>query len=313
MEQRKKITIMTPCYNEEAGIRECYEKVKSVFADELPEYDYEHLFIDNCSTDRTVDILREIARKDKNVKVIVNSRNFGPHRSPYYGILQVYSDAVIPIMADLQTPPELIVDFVREWESGYEMVLAVRREMAVNFMLRLARNAYYNLLSKIADVEQVKHFTGFGLFDRKVIDILRDLDDPDPYFRGIITEIGFEKKLLIYDQPERKHGKSRNTFLDLINYALLGMTSYSIAPLRLMTVGGGLISVITFLLAIIYVVSAIAFSTHVEITSIPLLLGVLFVGGIQILCLGVLGEYIGQILVRVKKRPLVIEKERINF
>jgi glycosyltransferase involved in cell wall biosynthesis len=303
---------MTPCYNEEAGIRECYQAIKQLFAERLPDYDYEHLFIDNCSQDRTVEILKEIAATDANVKIIVNSRNFGPHRSPYHGLLQTTGDAVIPMMADLQTPPSMIPGFVAEWEKGYKMVLAIRKAMREGFFLRMARHLFYHLVSRIAQVEQLRHFIGYGLFDRQVMDVIRKLDDPYPYFRGIITEIGFDKKLVEYDQPLRKHGRSRQRFSDLLEYAILGLSYQSKVPLRLITLTGFVISGLSFTVGMIYLIMKLIFWKTFSLGTAPIIIGVFFLGSIQLLFLGFVAEYVGMIYEQVRHRPLVIEKERVN-
>lgn len=310
---KKKISIMTPCYNEEAGIKECYLAVKEFFNEKLPEYDYEHLFIDNCSQDQTAEILRAIAAEDKNVKLIVNSRNFGPNHSPYHAILESTGDAVIPVVADLQTPVSLITDFVRRWEAGYDMVLGIRTGMSEAGWLRMARNAYYAIMSRLAHIEHHHGFIGYGLFDRKVVEAIRRLGDPNPYFRGIISEIGFKKTFVEYVQPPRKHGKSRLSFLDLFDYAILGMVSCSKVPLRVMTVTGLIISVLSFLVGLAYLVTKLVYWDSFALGMAPVLIGTFFLAAIQIFCLGLLGEYVGVIFDYVRNRPLVIERERINF
>ena len=310
---RKKISVLTPCFNEELGIRECYERVKEVFAEYLQNYDYEHLFIDNSSEDKTVGILKEIAASDRNVKIIVNSRNFGLSRSPYYGKLQMTGDAVVPLVADLQTPPELIPEFVRKWEEGYQMVLGIRTGMEEGWLIRFARDFFYRLMARFSEVEQIKHFIGFGLFDKRIVQIMRDLDDPTPYFRGIVSEIGFEKAFVEYHQPPRKHGKSRHSFFDLFELAILGLTSYSKVPLRLMTIIGTILSIVSFGIALLYFGAKVIYWNSFDVGMAPLLIGFFFFASVQLLCIGLLGEYIGVIFEKVKHRPLVIEKERINF
>lgn len=310
---RKKITIMTPCFNEEAGIRECYERVKGVFDNHLSDYDREHLFIDNCSQDNTVAILKEIAANDKRVKIIVNSRNFGLSRSPYYGKLQMTGDAVIPLVADLQTPPELIPAFVKKWEEGYKMVLGIRTGMEEGWLVRAMRNVFYRVIKRLSDIEQIEHFIGYGLFDKSIVQIMRDLDDPTPYFRGIISEIGFEKAYVEYHQPPRRHGKSRHSFFDLLDLAILGLTSYSKVPLRIMTIMGGILSAGSLMVALFYLAAKIAFWDSFNVGIAPLIIGLFFFASIQLLCMGLLGEYVGVIFEKVRHRPLVIEKERINF
>ena len=284
-----------------------------MFDNELPEYDYEHLFIDNCSSDNTVEVLRSLAEKDKRIKVIVNSRNFGPHNSPFHGKLQATGDAIIPMVADLQTPPELIPEFINKWNEGYKIVLGVRTEMKEGLFTKASRNIFYHVIKKLSSIEQIPHFIGYGLFDRQIIEIMRDMNDPTPYFRGIIAEIGFERATVEYVQPLRKHGKSRQSLFDLVDFALRGITSYSRAPLRLMTLTGLFFSFLSFVAAIFYAVYKIIFWDQIPLGIAPLIIAVLLLGSFQIFCIGLVGEYIGAQFEKVKKRPLVIEKERINF
>jgi len=311
--RRKRITIMTPCYNEEAGIEECYLAVKSFFAEQLPEYDYEHLFIDNCSQDNTVNILRDIAAGDSNVGVIVNSRNFGPNHSPYHAILEARGDAVIPVVADLQTPVATIREFVRLWEQGFDMVLGIRVGMSEARWLRISRDMYYRIMSRLSHIDHYHGFIGFGLFDRKTVDVMRRLVNPNPYFRRIISEIGLSKAFVEYIQPPRKHGKSRLNFPDLLDYAILGMVSCSKVPLRLMTVFGLVVSVASLLVGLCYLALKLIHWDSFALGTAPLLIGMFFFAAVQILCLGMIGEYVGVIFDHVRNRPLVIERERINF
>jgi glycosyltransferase involved in cell wall biosynthesis len=309
----KKITIMTPAFNEEAGIEECYLAVKEFFCTELPNYEYEHLFIDNCSIDKTVDILKKIAKEDQRVKIIVNSRNFGPNNSPYYAILESTGDAVIPVLADLQTPVSTIKQFVELWEDGYDMVLGLRVKMSEPKGLQFARNLYYRLMSKLSPIEHYHGFIGFGLFDAKTVKVMRSLVNPNPYFRRIVSEVGFEKAFVEYEQPLRKHGKSRLKLYDLIDYAILGVTSCSTFPLRAMTIVGLTISFSSFLAAIIYLIFKILYWDSFVLGSAPLIIGMFFLASVQIFCLGLIGEYVGLIFNHARNRPLVIEKERVNF
>jgi polyisoprenyl-phosphate glycosyltransferase len=309
----KTISVLTPCYNEEAGIRECAETVSDYFAEHLPGYGLEHLFIDNASTDGTVGVLKEIAARDRRVKIIVNSRNFGLSRSPYYGMLQTTGDAVVPLVADLQTPVECIGEFVSKWEEGFVMVVAVRRSAREGISLRIARRAYYWLICRLSHVEQIRNFIGFGLFDRRVIEILRQLDDPSPYFRGMVTEIGFDKAFVEYEQPLRKYGKSRHSFFDLFDFAMLGITSYSRVPLRIMTLGGLIVAAVFFLIAVGYLVAKLLFWNWFSVGTAPILIGTFFLAAVQLFCLGLVGEYVGLIFEQVRHRPLVVEKERVNF
>jgi len=310
---KKKISVMTPCYNEEMGIRECYEKVKEVFDTELTDYEREHLFIDNCSTDATVKILKEIAANDKSVKIIVNARNFGLSRSPYHGMLQITGDAVVPIVADLQTPPKLIVDFARKWEEGYKMVIGVRIGMEEGFLTRLPREAFYMIMSRMSKVEQIRHFIGFGLFDRDVVEILRALDEPDPYFRGLVSEIGFAKAFVKYHQPPRQHGKSRHNFFDLLELSMLALTTYSKAPIRLMTITGTLMAIASLFTGLGYLVMKLIYWNDFSMGIAPLVIGTFLLGAVNLAALGLIGEYVGLILQYSRRFPLVVEKERVNF
>lgn len=304
---------MTPAFNEEAGIEDCYKAVKEFFLAELPGYDYEHLFIDNCSQDKTVDILKKIAKQDKRVKIIVNSRNFGPNNSPYYAILESTGDAVIPVLADLQTPVLTIKKFVELWEEGYDMILGIRIKMSEPKWLQACRNFYYKLMGKLSPIEHYHGFIGFGLFDAKTVKVMRELINPNPYFRRIVSEIGFEKAFVEYEQPIRKHGKSRLSLFDLIDYAILGVVSCTTAPLRLMTIVGLAVSAISFFAGLIYLFLKLIYWDSFGLGSAPLIIGMFFLASVQIFCLGLIGEYVGLIFNHARNRPLVIEKERINF
>ena len=310
--RRRKLSILTPCYNEEAGIPECWERVREVMA-KLPGYDYEHLFIDNCSQDRTVAILKEIAARDRRVKIIVNARNFGHTRSPHHGMLQITGHAYIPVVADLQTPPELIPAFVSRWEAGYKMVVAVKRGMQEGWLLQLARRSFYRIIARISHIEQLKNFMGYGLYDREIVEIIRRLDEPDPYFRGLVSEIGFDKAFVEYDQPPRRHGESRHSFFTLVEMAMLAVTTYSKVPLRLMTFGGLGIAALSLLVGLGYLIAKLVFWNTFSAGIAPILLAVLFFAAVQLIALGLVGEYIGLILQYVRRFPLAIEKERVNF
>jgi glycosyltransferase involved in cell wall biosynthesis len=309
----KKITIMTPAFNEEAGIEECYLEVRDFFRRELPQYEYEHLFIDNCSQDKTVEILKKIAQTDRRVKIIVNSRNFGPNNSPYHAILESTGDAVIPVLADLQTPVQTIKKFVALWEEGYDMVLGIRVKMSEPRWLQGARNFYYQLMGKLSPIAHYHGFIGFGLFDAKTIKVMRKLINPSPYFRRIVSEIGFEKAFVEYEQPLRKHGKSRLSLFDLIDYAILGVVSCSTIPLRVMTIVGLIVSITSFIAGLIYFFLKIIYWNSFALGSAPLIIGMFFLAAVQIFCLGLIGEYVGLIFDHARNRPLVIEKERVNF
>lgn len=309
----KRISIMTACYNEEENIGEVYAQVKEVFSNKLSEYQYEHVFIDNASEDRTVEILRGIAANDSNVKVIVNARNFGHIRSPFHGMMQCSGDAVISIVADLQDPPEMIVEFIRKWEEGYKIVIAVKEQSyEAQWMFKL-REAYYNLLHRLSEVEIFKGFTGFGLYDKKIIDFMREFDDPYPFFRGLIAEIGFKAAKIPYTQPARPRGISKNNFYTLYDMGILGIINNSKVPLRIATFLGFLLSFVSFLTAILYTVIKLFNWDSMPLGIAPLIIGGAFMFGIVLFFLGIIGEYIGAIYTQILKRPRVFEAERINF
>ena len=308
----KLISIVTPCFNEEQNVEAVYQQVKDVIIS-LPEYRFEHIFIDNSSSDRTVEILKEIASKDPNLKIIVNIINFGHIRSPFYGILQSKGDAAILIVSDLQDPPSLIKDFIKKWEEGYKIVIGTKTKSKESKLMFLIRKIFYNLISKISETDQIKNFTGFGLYDRHFIDILRTLEEPYPYFRGLISELGFNRIEIPYTQPKREKGKTKNNFYTLYDIAMLGFVSYSKLPLRLASFIGFGVSLFSFLIALIYLIYKLIFWNYFSVGIAPLVMGIFFFGGVQLFFLGIIGEYIGAIFTQVKKRPLVIEKERINF
>jgi glycosyltransferase involved in cell wall biosynthesis len=307
------LSIITPCYNEEAGIARCCEAVRAVMTAELPQYDYEHIFIDNCSQDRTAAILREIAASDRRVKIIVNSRNFGPARSPFHAMLQSTGDAAIPILADLQTPPSLIPQMVKLWREGAKAVIAVKRSSDNRIFWRIARDAYYKAMKKLSKVEQIPNYMGYGLYDKCVVDAMRGLREPEPYFRGLVMEVGFERAVVEYDQPPRLTGRSSYSLFSLADYALLGLFSYSRAPLRLMIFLGFFVSMLSFVVGLAYLAAKLIFWYSLPIGVAPVLISIFFLGSIQLFALGVVGEYIGLLLNYSRQFPLVIEKERINF
>jgi len=309
---QKLISIVTPCFNEEENVREVYQQVKDVFA-LIPDYRYEHIFIDNSSTDKTVSILREIAKNDFNVKVIINSRNFGVARSPYHALMQSRGDAAIVVMADLQDPPPIIKDLVKKWEEGYKIVFAIKEKSEESSVMFSIRQLYYNLYNKVSNIQIVTNYCGFGLYDKTILDILRKLDDPYPDIRSLIGEIGFEKAMLTYVQPKRKRGKTKNDFYNLYDQAMLGITRDSIIPLRLASFIGFSVATINLLVATGYFIYKLIYWNNFQLGIAPLVIGIFFFGGVQLFFLGIIGEYIGAIFTQVKKRPLVIEKERINF
>lgn len=308
----KTISIITACYNEAENVEEVYRRVRAVIAG-LGRYRYEHIFIDNASTDRTVEVLKRIAADDPNVKLIVNSRNFGHIRSPMYAFHQACGDAVISIVADLQDPPEMIADMVREWENGYFMVLGVKRSSAENPLMFWIRKRYYRLVHQLSSIETFENFTGFGLYDRRVVDLVKSFEDPYPYFRGMIAEIGLPHKKLYYDQPQRKHGITKNNFYSLYDIGMLGIINHSKVPLRLMTFAGFAGAALSFLVACGYLFYKLLFWEHFSVGIAPIVIGVFFVASIQLLFMGILGEYVGAIHTHVQHRPYAVELERANF
>ncbi len=309
---RKHISIVTPCFNEEDNVLALYEAVKRE-CEKLEDYTYEHLFIDNASTDRTVALLKDIARLDRRVKIIVNARNFGHIRSPYHAILQAAGDAVITIAADLQDPPSLIPEFLRHWEQGYRLVLGVKTDAEESPLMYTLRSVYYKVVARLSNVELLQHVTGFGLYDRRVVEILRQIDDPYPYVRGLIADIGFPSSKVPYKQPQRRRGITKNNFYTLYDLAMLGITNHSKVPLRVATICGLFMSAMSLFVAFGYLAAKLLFWDWFTVGTAPLLISLFFFSSVQLFFLGMLGEYIGAIHTQVQKRPLVIESERINF
>ena len=308
----KTISIVTPCYNEEGNVYSMYISVKNVFKD-LKQYSYEHIFIDNCSKDNTGKILQEIACEDKNVKVILNVRNFGPGRSGGYAILQTKGDAVIGLACDFQDPPELIPKFIQMWEEGYKVVFGQKSKSEENGLMFFVRKIYYKLIKSLSTTEQLENVTGFGLYDKSVIDMFRWIDEPNPYFRGTIAELGYEVGLLQYTQPKRKAGKSSYNLFSYIDTAINGMINSSKAPLRFATYAGFFMAFLSLSIAVIYFVLKLIHWNSFNFGIAPLIIGLFFLGSVQLAFIGIIGEYIGSILTRVTRRPLVVEKKRLNF
>lgn len=311
----KKISLVSSCYNEEENIELLYTKVKEQTDAFRDKYEFEYILIDNCSTDGTEKKLRELASKDECVKIILNARNFGHIRSPYYGITQAQGDAIIYLASDLQDPPELIKDFIEKWEEGFKIVLGKKTKSEESFPLFLIRSIYYELISRIADDDTnlVKNCTGFGLYDKKVIDIIKEIDDPYPYLRGLICEVGFEKAFVEFKQPLRKNGITKNNFYTLYDNAMAGIVKHSKVPLRLMTFLGFGFSFLSLTVAVLYLILKLVFWDKFGFGLAPLIISIFFLASVQLFCMGVLGEYIGAIYTRVNKKPVVVEKERINF
>lgn len=308
----KTISIVTGCYNEAENVEELIRQVRVVMGG-VTECDYEHIFIDNASQDGTVAILKRIAREDHRVKIIVNTRNFGHIRSPYHGLLQARGDAVICLVADLQDPPELIVEFIKKWEQGFKIVVGIKAQSAESSAMYWLRGLYYKAIRKLASVEMLEQFTGFGLYDRSVMDILRGLREPYPYFRGLIADIGFDICKVPYKQPEREHGRTKNNFYSLFDMAMLGFTNYTKIPLRLATMLGFFSAGISLMIGIGYLVAKLLFWDSFTAGMAPVLIGLCFIGSVQLFFLGIVGEYVGAIFTYVQNRPLVVEKERVNF
>ena len=309
---RKQISVVTPCYNEELNVEILYNEVKKIFV-ELKKFRYEHIFIDNDSKDQTQAILRRLAARDSNVKVILNARNFGHIRSPFHALLQTTGDAAILMVADLQDPPQMIKDFIKKWEEGYKIVLGVKSESEENPIMFVIRKLYYNLVSRLSEIPLIKGFTGFGLYDKRIIDVLREIDDPYPYFRGLVCDIGFEQAHIEYTQPGRKRGVTKNNFYTLYDLAMLGITNHSKAPLRVATIAGFSMSLFSLLVAFGYLIYKLIFWSSFSLGTAPLVIGLFFFSSVQLFFIGIIGEYIGSIHTQVLKRPLVVEKERINF
>lgn len=308
----KRISIVTPCFNEAENVEELHAQIVQIMS-ELPGYDFEHIYIDNASTDGTVPILRRLTAADQRVKVILNARNFGHIRSPFYGILQAHGDAVICMSSDLQDPPSITKDFVRKWEEGFKAVLGVKTKSKETRLMFLLRRLYYRVLSKLSEVPLIENFTGFALYDQQVVQVLRQIDDPYPYIRGLIAEIGFETAKVEFVQPRRKRGITKNNFYTLYDMAMVGFTSNTKIPLRLATMVGFLTAGISLLAGLFYLVYKLIYWETFTAGTAPLVVGLFFVGGVQLFFLGIVGEYIGAIYTQVRHRPLVVEKERINF
>ena len=306
------ITVMAPCFNEAGNITELYSQVRAVF-DRLPEYTLEFVFIDNCSTDGTIAELRGLAAKDPAVKVILNVRNFGQVRSPYHALLQCHGDAVITLAADLQDPPALIPELLEKWREGFKVVAAVKRASDESLVYRVLRGTFYALIHRISDVRPIQNFTGFGLYDQVVVEALRQIDDPQPYFRGLISEIGWPPALVPFDKPRRVRGISKNNFFTLYDLAILGIVKHSVAPLRLATFFGFAMSGVSLLVSLGYLVAKLAFWDRFVLGTAPILIGFFFFASVQLFFIGILGEYINSIHIHVRKLPLVVERERLNF
>ncbi len=313
MDKRKKISIMIPCYNEEQNVVPISEAVIDIIERELPAYDYELLFIDNDSTDNTRPLLRGLCADNQNIKAIFNAKNFGQFNSPYYGLLQTTGDCTIGMVCDFQDPVEMIPKYVHAWEEGYKIVIGIKTTSKENKIMRGLRTCYYKLIKKFSDVDQIEHFTGSGLYDRSFIEVLRELKDPTPFLRGIVAELGYRRKEIPYEQPKRRAGKTHNNFYTLYDAAMLSVTSYTKIGLRLCTFIGMGVGTLSAIIGLVYLVMKLVWWNRFPAGMAPVLIGMFFLGALQLFFIGFIGEYILSINQRVMNRPLVIEEERLNF
>ena len=309
----KTISVLIPTYNEEDNVVPMCDAVREEFAKNLPHYDYEIIFIDNCSKDKTRERLELLCAGDEKVKAIFNARNFGQSRSPYYGLMQTVGDCAVRLCADFQEPVEMIHRFVEEWEKGYKIVVGIKTSSKESKVMYALRSIYYKLVKKFSDVEQIEHFTGFGLYDRKFIDVLRKLDDPAPFLRGIVAELGWKRKDIEYVQQLRKSGKSKNNLYTLYDYAMLSVTSYTKIGIRLAVFLGAIAGFFSVVIGVLYLILKLLYWDKFPAGTAPMLIGMMFLGAVQLFFIGMIGEYILTINARLMKRPLVIEEKRINF
>lgn len=310
---KKLISVLIPCYNEVENVQPISEAIVNEFVTKLPQYDYEIVFIDNFSTDGTRKKIEQICKQTKKIKAIFNAKNFGQFNSPYYGMCQTHGDCTIAMCCDFQDPVELIPRFVAEWEKGYKIVSAIKTQSEENKIVRFLRTCYYKAIKKMSSVEQIEHFTGTGLYDKSFIDVLRELDDPMPFLRGIVAELGPLRKDIEYTQAKRRAGKTHNNWYSLYDAAMLSFTSYTKVGLRAATLIGFLFSVITMLMAVVYFIAKMMWWDSFPMGTAPMLIGMFFLGSIQLFFIGLLGEYILNINARIMHRPLVVEEKRINF
>lgn len=309
----KKVSILIPCYNEEDNVVPMSQAIVNLFTNELPQYDYELLFIDNDSSDSTRPLLRQICADNPKIKAIFNAKNFGQFNSPYYGILQTTGDCTISMVCDFQDPIELIPRYLEEWENGYKIVIGIKSSSKENPIMYHLRSFYYRIIKKFSDTEQIEHFTGSGLYDKEFVQVLRELKDPTPFLRGIVAELGYKRKEIEYEQPQRRAGKTHNNFMSLYDAAMLSFTSYTKIGLRLATFLGVGCGIISFIIGIFYLIAKLVWWNNFSAGIAPITIGMFFLGSVQLFFLGFLGEYIMSINQRIMNRPLVVEEERINF
>lgn len=309
----KKLSVLVPTYNEEENVIPLSTAILNEIEKNLPQYDYELIFIDNCSKDSTRDKLRLLCKENRKIKAIFNAKNFGQNNSPYYGLLQTTGDCAIMMCADFQDPVEIIPKLVHEWENGYKIVSAIKTTSKENRIMRFLRTCYYKMIKKMSDVEQIEHFTGFGLYDRSFIEVMRELKDPTPFLRGIVAELGYKRKDIPYEQAKRRAGKTKNNFYILYDIAMLSFTSYTKVGLRLATFAGFILSFVSILIAFVYLIMKLIYWDTFIAGTAPVLIGVFFLGSVQLFFIGLVGEYIMNMNTRIMNRPLVIEEERLNF
>lgn len=309
----KKISITIPCYNEEENVYPLHDALVEMFERDLPNYEYELLYIDNCSSDRTRELLKELGKQDKHVKAILNAKNFGQFNSPYYGMMQTTGDCTILMAADFQDPVEMVPKYVAEWEKGYKIVIGRKTSSKESSIVYHLRSLYYKIIKKFSEVEQIEHFTGFGLYDKDFMDVLRNLKDPTPFLRGIVAELGYKRKEIPYEQPQRRAGKTHNNWYSLYDAAMLSFTSYTKIGLRLATFIGIFVGALSFIIAIVYLIMKLVLWDTFTAGMAPVIIGMFFLGSVQLFFLGFMGEYILSMNQRIMNRPLVIEEERINF
>lgn len=309
----KTLTILIPTYNEEANVVPLSEALIEMLTSKLPQYDYEILFIDNHSQDKTQQLLTELCSRNPKIKAIFNAKNFGQFNSPFYGMLQASGDCVIPICADFQDPVELVPTFVKEWENGYQIVSGIKTTSQENKIMYKLRTIYYKTIKKFSDVEQIEHFTGFGLYDRSFIETLRNLNDPQPFLRGIVAELGGKRKEIPYEQAQRKAGKTKNNWYSLYDAAMLSFTTYTKIGLRLATFIGFAIALVSIIIALVYLILKLVMWNEFSAGTAPIMIGMFFLGAVQLIFIGFIGEYILSINNRLLNRPLVVEEKRLNF
>lgn len=309
----KKVSVLIPCYNEEDNVVPMSEAIVNLFENQISNYDYELVFIDNASQDNTKKLLRDICSKNTKIKAIFNAKNFGQFNSPYYGILQTTGDCTISMVCDFQDPVDLIPQYLREWENGYKIVIGIKTSSKENPIMYHLRGMYYKFIKKFSNVEQIEHFTGSGLYDREFVEVLRNLNDPTPFLRGIVAELGYKRKEISYEQPQRRAGKTHNNFYSLYDAAMLSITCYTKIGLRLCTFLGMMCGAFSAIIGLVYLVWKLICWDNFAAGMAPILIGIFFLGAIQLFFIGFIGEYVLSINQRVMNRPLVIEEERVNF